>query len=199
MNQNLLKQAAQPLPTVAAVCLADTDPKAVAAAADTKIPTRQLYVIGAHWCNPCKPVKGSAYALKKNGWDVSDTDMQALIAIVDFDVYSTTLLRNIQIETLPTILLIENGKEIQRLEKDEAHIDSYTMANLLLGPAQKDCEYKTPKGKLMIQKYQAPPPVKPVIPAVSHVAVPSTASALTLQSEPVKLPLLRNAIPALAQ
>ena len=185
-HPNQMVMTAIPQSVVAATCLAADDPKAVTA--DPAIPVRQLYVIGARWCKPCQPVKATAKALRAAGWDESETDGDALIAVLDFDAEVVGKLRGLQIDTLPTILLMENGKEIQRLVGADAHIDAFQMANLLLGPAQKDCQYKTPRGKIMIQKYVEPPKQKPTVPAISSVPVPrGTGSALTLNDRPVTL------------
>jgi hypothetical protein len=121
------------------------DSVAVAAA----ISTRQLFIVGAAWCEPCRPVKATVRTLKRAGWDVSESDPKALILLLDFDK-DTDLCAGHRLDKLPTILVLNDGQEELRLEGAAANLDAWAMPELLLGDMDSRT-YLSPRGKLLTQ------------------------------------------------
>lgn len=141
---------------------------------DINPPIRQMYVIGAKWCKPCIPIKDAAHALEAGGWNCSTLDTQALIAVLDFDEQVTKVLKGYQIESLPTVLILQNGKEEKRYVGDEIPKEAYGLANLLLGDADT-LTYRTPRGRAITQKRQVKPATttaQPLTQPVQNATVP---------------------------
>lgn len=66
---------------------------------------RQIFYFTADWCNPCQRTKPIAQELERDG----------LISVqyIDVDVESE-LTKTFAIRSVPTFVLMENGKEISR-------------------------------------------------------------------------------------
>ena len=85
-----------------------------AAAAETpRGKSRQVVVLTASWCLPCGPVKETVKKLKDAGWDVSDTDT-AQIRLVDPEM-QPALAQSLGVESIPTVLVLQEGKVVSRL------------------------------------------------------------------------------------
>jgi thioredoxin-like negative regulator of GroEL len=67
---------------------------------------RHILYFTAEWCNPCKRVRPIAEAL--------DRDNVIKFQFIDADD-NTDLCRKFDIKSIPTFILIEEGKEIRRI------------------------------------------------------------------------------------
>jgi thioredoxin 1 len=67
---------------------------------------KQVYYFTADWCNPCKKVRPIVEELNR---DQSDVKFQ----IIDIDS-AGELARNFEVKSIPTFILIEDGKEVNR-------------------------------------------------------------------------------------
>jgi len=159
-----------PLSAVAMACAEEP----ASAVEDVNPPIRQMLIVGGTWCKPCEPVKAAAHILEAGGWNCSTRDTQALIAVLDFDEHLTGMLKGYRIESLPTLIILNNGKEEKRLVgKDDIPSDPYELANLLLGDADQ-LTYRTPRGKAITQKRQKnpkPAQAQPLTKPVQNVTV----------------------------
>jgi thioredoxin-like negative regulator of GroEL len=59
----------------------------------------------ADWCQPCKKVKPIIEDMKKEGFEFQ---------MIDAD-YEQLLVKRFEIKSIPTFILIEDGKEINRI------------------------------------------------------------------------------------
>lgn len=82
--------------------------------ADAKPRAKQLLCFKAEWCGrPCKRIEAETLPpLKAKGWKVSDDD-NAQIRTVDFDKHQE-LAKQHGIEAVPTWVMLEHGKEVDR-------------------------------------------------------------------------------------
>jgi thiol-disulfide isomerase/thioredoxin len=65
-----------------------------------------IYYFTADWCNPCQRTKPIAEELKRDGL----IDFQFIDA--DFEI---ELVKKFEIKSIPTYILIEDGKEVRRM------------------------------------------------------------------------------------
>lgn len=145
-----------------------------------KLPVRQLLLVGAKWCLPCKQPKETAKALKDGKWDVSDTDMRALISVVDFDTQFDAI-KTYGITHLPTLLLLNDGVVEDRWVGSDIPLDQWDFTNLLLGKGNQKRTYITPRGRTIDQFFQenpaktktAPPPAVKANEIPGAVAIPA--------------------------
>lgn len=64
---------------------------------------RHILYFTASWCNPCRSVKPLAEELISEGFDIRIIDVDSSDIVKDFDIRS-----------VPTFVLIDNGLEIDR-------------------------------------------------------------------------------------
>ena len=113
----------------------------VANAADRAEQSREkrILLFTASWCGPCQAIKGdlknpertpdaACARLKKTGWKVGP-EASNHIQVIDVD-QSTELSERFNIQSLPTLVLIENGREVRRLE---GATDEWTIGKLYKG------------------------------------------------------------------
>lgn len=67
---------------------------------------RHVLYFTAEWCNPCKRVRPIAEELNRDG--------TIKIQFIDADD-NAELCRNFEIKAIPTFILIEDGKELRRI------------------------------------------------------------------------------------
>ena len=66
---------------------------------------KNVFYFTADWCQPCKKVKPIVEDMKKEGFQFQ---------MVDAD-YEQLLVKKFEIRSVPTFILLENGKEINRI------------------------------------------------------------------------------------
>jgi thioredoxin-like negative regulator of GroEL len=64
-----------------------------------------VFYFTADWCQPCKKVKPIVEDMKKEGFQFQ---------LVDAD-YEQLLVKKFKVSSVPTFILIEDGKEINRI------------------------------------------------------------------------------------
>ena len=75
---------------------------------------KTVFYFTADWCNPCKQVRPIAEDLNRDGI--------AAFQFIDAD-QEIELVKKFQIKSIPTFILIEEGKEINRIsEIGRAHV-----------------------------------------------------------------------------
>ena len=80
-------------------------------AAEPQPPRVQWLVFGAEWCKPCREAKADYYEwMRKSGWKFGDNYH---VRFFDVDKHQVEMVHR-EIETLPTFVLIRDGKEIRR-------------------------------------------------------------------------------------
>lgn len=74
---------------------------------------QRIYYFTATWCSACKAASRDFKPwLEKGGWQVDDTP-QAHVQLIDAD-QRPDLVRKFGITSLPTLVLVKDGKEIRR-------------------------------------------------------------------------------------
>jgi thioredoxin-like negative regulator of GroEL len=68
---------------------------------------RHILYFTAEWCNPCKKVKPIVEELNRES---ADTRFQIIDADSEID-----LVKSFEVRSIPTFILIEDGKEIKRV------------------------------------------------------------------------------------
>jgi thioredoxin-like negative regulator of GroEL len=68
---------------------------------------RHILYFTAEWCNPCKKVRPIVEELNRESADIR-------FQIVDADS-EVDLVKSFEVRSIPTFILIEDGKEIKRL------------------------------------------------------------------------------------
>ena len=66
---------------------------------------KNVFYFTADWCQPCKKVKPIVEDMKKEGFQFQ---------MVDAD-YEQFLVKQFQVKSIPTFILLEDGKEINRI------------------------------------------------------------------------------------
>jgi thioredoxin-like negative regulator of GroEL len=66
---------------------------------------KTVFYFTADWCQPCKKVKPIVEDMKKEGFEFQ---------MIDAD-YEQLLVKRFEIKSIPTFILMENGKEINRI------------------------------------------------------------------------------------
>jgi thiol-disulfide isomerase/thioredoxin len=66
---------------------------------------KTVFYFTADWCPPCKKVKPIVEDMKKEGFEFQ---------MIDAD-YEQLLVKRFEIKSIPTFILMENGKEISRI------------------------------------------------------------------------------------
>jgi thiol-disulfide isomerase/thioredoxin len=67
---------------------------------------KHVFYFTADWCNPCQRTKPIAEELKRDGL----IDFQFIDADSEME-----LVKKFEIKSIPTYILIENGKEVKRM------------------------------------------------------------------------------------
>jgi thioredoxin len=67
---------------------------------------KHILYFTAEWCNPCKKVKPIVEELNRESADIR-------FQIIDADS-ETDLVKSFEVRSIPTFILIEDGKEIKR-------------------------------------------------------------------------------------
>jgi thioredoxin 1 len=66
---------------------------------------KTVFYFTTDWCGPCKQTKPIVEDMKKDGFEFQ---------IIDAD-YEQLLVKRFEIKSIPTFILFENGKEINRI------------------------------------------------------------------------------------
>jgi thiol-disulfide isomerase/thioredoxin len=66
---------------------------------------KTVFYFTAEWCSPCKKTKPVVEELKKEGYQFQ---------IIDAD-YEQLLAKRFEIKSIPTFILLEDGKELNRI------------------------------------------------------------------------------------
>jgi len=66
---------------------------------------KTVFYFTADWCQPCKKVKPVVEDMKKEGFQFQ---------MIDAD-YEQLLVKRFEIKSIPTFILLEDGKEINRI------------------------------------------------------------------------------------
>jgi thioredoxin-like negative regulator of GroEL len=66
---------------------------------------KHVFYFTADWCQPCQKVKPIVQEMKKEGFEFQ---------IIDAD-YEQLLVKRFQVKSVPTFILFENEKEINRI------------------------------------------------------------------------------------
>ncbi len=66
---------------------------------------KTVFYFTADWCQPCKKVKPVVEAMKREGFEFQ---------MIDVD-YEQLLAEQFQIKSIPTFILLEDGKELNRV------------------------------------------------------------------------------------
>ena len=66
---------------------------------------KTVFYFTADWCQPCKKVKPIVEDMKKEGFEFQ---------MIDTD-YEQLLVKRFEIKSIPTFILMEDGKEINRI------------------------------------------------------------------------------------
>ena len=64
-----------------------------------------VFYFTAEWCQPCKKVKPVVEEMKKEGFQFQ---------MIDAD-YEQLLVKQFQVKSIPTFILLEDGKELNRI------------------------------------------------------------------------------------
>ena len=66
---------------------------------------KTVFYFTADWCNPCKKVKPIVEEMKREGFTFQ---------MIDVD-YEQELVKQFEVKSVPTFILLEDGKEINRI------------------------------------------------------------------------------------
>ena len=66
---------------------------------------KSVFYFTADWCNPCKKTKPIVEDMKKEGFQFQ---------MIDVD-YEQLLAKQFQVKSIPTFILLEDGKELNRI------------------------------------------------------------------------------------
>jgi putative thioredoxin len=66
---------------------------------------KNVFYFTAEWCNPCKKTRPVVEDMKKEGFQFQ---------IIDVD-YEQLLSKQFQVKSIPTFILLEDGKELDRV------------------------------------------------------------------------------------
>ena len=77
-----------------------------------------VFYFTADWCQPCKKVKPIVEEMKKEGFNFQ---------IIDVD-YEQELVKQFEIKSVPTFILLKEGKEINRITgtKTRKELENFT-------------------------------------------------------------------------
>ena len=66
---------------------------------------KNVFYFTAEWCNPCKKTRPVVEDMKKEGFQFQ---------MIDVD-YEQLLAKQFQVKSIPTFILLEDGKELNRI------------------------------------------------------------------------------------
>ena len=66
---------------------------------------KTVFYFTAEWCGPCKKTRPVVEDMKKEGFDFQ---------MIDAD-YEQLLVKRFEVKSVPTFILIDNGKELNRM------------------------------------------------------------------------------------
>ena len=66
---------------------------------------KTVFYFTAEWCGPCKKTRPVVEDMKKEGFDFQ---------MIDAD-YEQLLVKRFEVKSVPTFILIDNGKELNRI------------------------------------------------------------------------------------
>ena len=78
---------------------------------------KNVFYFTADWCQPCKKVKPIVEDMKREGFQFQ---------MIDAD-YEQLLVKQFQVKSIPTFILLEDGKEINRITgaKTRGELDDF--------------------------------------------------------------------------
>ena len=78
---------------------------------------KNVFYFTADWCQPCKKVKPIVEEMKKEGFQFQ---------MIDAD-YEQLLVKQFKVSSVPTFILLEDGKEISRMSgaKTREELESF--------------------------------------------------------------------------
>ena len=96
--------------------------------------TDRLFIVkfGAVWCKPCTDLQPSIDALKQ---ELSETDRNAQVVLVDRTDDNDELFSKHDITKLPTVLLITNGEVCAKLARPDPTDMRHKVISMLPPPA----------------------------------------------------------------
>jgi len=80
---------------------------------------RNIFYFTADWCSPCKKTKPIVEDMKKEGFEFQ---------MIDAD-YEQLLVKRFEIKSIPTFVLMEDGKEINRITGAQTREGLYEFFN----------------------------------------------------------------------
>ena len=80
---------------------------------------RSIFYFTADWCQPCKKVKPIVEDMQKEGFEFQRIDAD----------YEQLLVKRFEIKSIPTFVLIEDGKEINRMTGAQTREGLYEFFN----------------------------------------------------------------------
>lgn len=85
----------------------------------------QLLLFTASWCPACVQMKNSEFpALRKQNWEISEAE-SSHIRVIDVDQHAD-LTDKYNVQSLPTLILIVDGKEVSR----SGSLNAYSIAEM---------------------------------------------------------------------
>ena len=66
---------------------------------------KNVFYFTADWCQPCQKVKPIVEEMKKEGFEFQRIDAD----------YEQLLVKQFQVKSIPTFILLENGEELNRI------------------------------------------------------------------------------------
>ncbi|WP_417392754.1 thioredoxin family protein [Gimesia sp.] len=85
----------------------------------------QLLLFTASWCPACVQMKNNEFpALKKQNWEISESE-SSHIRIIDVDQHAA-LTQKYNVQSLPTLILMVDGKEVSR----SGSLNAYSIAEM---------------------------------------------------------------------
>ena len=80
---------------------------------------KNVFYFTADWCNPCKKTRPVVEELKKEGFQFQ---------MIDVD-YEQLLAKQFQVKSIPTFILLEDGKELDRVTGAQTRKDLENFIN----------------------------------------------------------------------
>ena len=80
---------------------------------------KNVFYFTAEWCNPCKKTKPVVEDMKKEGFQFQ---------MIDVD-YEQLLAKQFQVKSIPTFILLEDGKELDRVTGAQTRVELENFIN----------------------------------------------------------------------
>ena len=81
--------------------------------------SKQLYYYSAPWCNPCETL----------GPIMDQVNKQIPVRKINIDYADPAVLTEAQVRNIPTVVLVENGKEVRRFSGNRSYNDVISFIN----------------------------------------------------------------------